>query len=103
MPGWQAHSNLGKGMVMADKGMYEKAGQYFDRAYDIYSGIRQQWGIINVSEARLLLKNIQKKSVEREEAEKCRSLSANMGYRYNEQFVDRLVTGDSPYLQLFFL
>ena len=103
MPGWQAHSNLGKGMVMADKGMYEEAGQYFDRAYDIYSEIRQQWGIINVLEARLLLKNIQKKSVEREEAEKCRSLSANMGYRYNEQFVDRLVTGDSPYLQLFFL
>lgn len=103
LPGWQAHSDLGKGMVELNRGNYQQAEELFDKAYAIYLDIHQQWGIINTEQAKMLLKKEQGLDLKREDVENNLATADRMNYRYNISFAEKILEGEKPYLQLFFL
>lgn len=103
MPGWQAHSYLAKGMIRILEKEYADAADFFDRALSIYRKINQKWGIINTNEAMLLMRKAESGSLLRTDIEECIAFSEKMNYRYNESVAKKLLVGEDPYLQLFFL
>lgn len=103
LPGWQAHSYLAKGMLKMYAHCYTEAEEYLEQASAIYKKIRQEWGIINTMEARLLMMNMQGMEIEEDELNNCRLRAERMNYQYNAAFVDALQNEENPYLQLFFL
>lgn len=103
IPGWQAHSYLAKGMVEISRGNYSEAEEMLDTAYAIYLKIHQQWGIINTEQSRMLLKRTQGTGIKKDDVECNLSTAVRMNYRYNISYVEQIMDGETPYLQLFFL
>lgn len=103
LPGWQAHSYLAKGMVELNRSNYQQAKELFDKAYIIYLDIHQQWGIINTEQAQMLLKREQGLGIKRKDVENNLAVANRMNYRYNISYAEKILEGEKPYLQLFFL
>ena len=103
LPGWQAHSYLAKGMVEMQRGNYIEAETLFTKANNIYTRIRQEWGIINTRQAFILLKKYQGIPISDCEVNEVLEEATRMNYRYNINYSSRLVNEERPYLQLFFL
>lgn len=103
MPGWQAHALLAKGMVELLSGKNIEAYDHFTEALYIYKRIKQAWGIIN-TETALFLCNL-KNGIELIESsvQECLREAERMNYRYNANYLKKLLVGETPYLQLFFL
>ena len=103
LPGWQAHSYLAKGMVEMERGNFIDAEAFLDRAQKIYGSIGQKWGMINTTQARLLMRRLQNTPIGKTEIDNCKAEAADMHYQYNIRFADLLSGEEIPYLQLFFL
>lgn len=101
--GWQAHSYLAKGMVELNRANYQNAEELLNKAFGIYSDIHQQWGLINTEQALMLLRKVQGLELKIEDIENNLCVADRMHYGYNKSYAKKIIEGETPYLQLFFL